>query len=354
MRFTAAPAPRPAAPSQQEVFAVAAAQCTSWRRRSDAAVHPAKAARGQLAPSQPSPASDSWPAASAKLAWGQAPAPHATSGSAALQSSPPRRCVTALRHPQRPQVRRRLVGALTPAAAWERLCQRTPRPSAAPRNALVWVAGESSSSDEDGSDGVHSGDDDSEAAVVGSDAAGRAAEAVSGLPSGSTALGKRRVSALAVTTPWSSTGQHHQRAAAPLRAGAARTLHWQAGPWPVPKLRRAQTAGRCDTMPAAVQPEDDVGIDDVPDAEDATFSEAEAAPRCSASPSSSAEYASMSGDAAGGSPEACVYASAPAQDLVFQNRSQEWQSVHGRPTVKALVRVPCRQAWRQARLTPIV
>jgi hypothetical protein len=353
VRFTAAPAaPHPAAPPQQEVSAATAVQASPWRRRSDAAMHSAKAAWGHAAPSQASPASGAWPVAAAKMAWGQAPPPHIASGSAAMQS-PPHRCAATQRHPQRPPVRRSLAGALTPAAAWERLCQRTPRPSAAPHDALVWVAGESSSSDEDvNGDVVQSDDDEVEAAAPScNEAVGLKAEASRRLPSGSTALGKRQASALAVTTPSSSSSRRHLRAAAPLPAQPARILSCQVGPWPVAKLRRSQMAGRHDTVPAAEQADEDVDTDNSSDAEHASACEAESAPRCSPSPGSSAGGASMKCEAASGFPHACSEAMEAAQYLAFQaGRSQRWQSVNGRQTAKALLRVPCRPAWRQARM----
>ena len=355
MRFTAAPAPRHAPQSGPECSAPSAAQGSPWRQTSNAAVHPAQAVRTDVAPTMSSPASSAWPAGaqgSAKAAWGQAAAPHLPSGSVALQT-PSRGCVVAQRPPQR-RVMRSLDGALTPAAAWDRLCRKNTSsafaPSAVPRDDLVWVAGESASSEDDSEEESRSGEEEAAAEPSSSDTGRHVAKASGCLPSGRAGLGKRRASALAAAPRWRSSSGRHQQAAPPWRTRPARLLPWQASPRPAAESVCTQTAAWQAHAQGGAQAEEDVDSDGYDAGEtDVGKAECEAA-RGSSSPSSSAGDDNMSDGVASG-----VAADEPAGRRRAQQGKgssrlgglQGWQSERGRMRLNGLQQLSCGPAMRQ-------
>ena len=244
-----APAARQAGPGNTDADA---AQGSAWRRTSDAALPSGQAAWGQTAAAAPqaSLGSGAWPAAprtAAKAAWAQPAAPRMSFGSAALPIAP-RGCRTADQQRPEQRTRRSPAGALTPAAAWDRLCQKSARPDES-----VWVAGGSPSSLEDSDWDVRSSERrvSVESSPEGSMVRRQSADCSSPLLR-STASKKRVASPLASHEPWSKRSRRAQHAAALLPAGPAQSQACHARQQPPTKLRRAQVQTMAGWTPGSV------------------------------------------------------------------------------------------------------
>ena len=221
------------------------AQDSSWRRTSDTALHSAKAAWGQPAPAgaQESPGSGAWPPApraAAKAVWGATLASPAAAQHGALPPSTRGASATQQQRPLQP-ARRSLTGALTPAAAWDRLCGKTARPAACDDS--VWVADGSMSSLEDSDWDVRSSDDRIDLHSSPESSGCRREPDDCGNPPPRSTDSRQSVTPVATVTPWKPLSGMKRRSAAPLPAEPARSQAVRARMQPA-KMRRRQAVAR--------------------------------------------------------------------------------------------------------------
>ena len=256
-RFTSTATPGTAAQQARPGSGIAdAAPDVSWRRTSDAALHLAKVAWGQpaAAVAQASPGSGAWPAApraAAKAGQGHPLASPVVAKHCALPTST-RACSAT--HQQRPlqPARRSLTGALTPAAAWDRLCRKPARPGAGDES--VWVAGGSTSSLEDSDWDARSSDDgvrlnsSPESSISGRESR----DGCSGPPPQSTQA-REGVSPVAIARCWKEHSRRKRLSAAPLPVEPVRSQATQHPSVQPSKLRRVQAVGRDSSAPGALQ-----------------------------------------------------------------------------------------------------
>jgi len=257
-RFTSTAAPANTAACQEAAprsSTVEAAQGSSWRRTSDAALHSAKVAWGQpvAAGAQASPGSGAWPVApraAAKASWNQPLASPTVAKHSALPTFT-RGCHAAQQQRPLQPARRSLTGGLTPAAAWDRLCQRSARPGACDES--VWVAGGPSSSLEDSDWDVRSSDDrirlDSSPA---SSTSGRELEDCSA-PQPQSAQSRKSLSPVAIATNWKAISGIKRRSAALLPADPGRRQVAQLQLVQPAKLRRVQAVLTDSFTPGSLQ-----------------------------------------------------------------------------------------------------